>query len=78
MRLRRELRILYMLFKMKLQRTMAFRFSFFGVTIVDGSLFLVQLLMFSTIYSRIDTIGGWAKAEVLLSLALFHSLMRSI
>jgi ABC-2 type transport system permease protein len=71
MELRRHLRIMTMLMKMKVIRTMAFRFSFFGVTIVDGSLFLVQLLMFSAIYSQVESIGGWEKSQILFFIGTF-------
>ena len=57
--------------KMKIIKSMAFRFSFFGVTIIDGSLFLVQLLMFSAIYSQVDSIGGWEKPQVLFFIGTF-------
>ena len=57
--------------KMKIIRSMAFRFSFFGVTIIDGSLFLVQLLMFSAIYSQVESIGGWEKSQVLFFIGTF-------
>ena len=60
-----------MLLKMKIIKTMAFRFSFFGVTIVDGSLFFVQLLMFSALYSQVESIGGWEKSQVLFFIGTF-------
>jgi len=41
MSIKRQLKIIYMLLKMKLSKNMAFRFSFFGVFFVDGSLFLI-------------------------------------
>lgn len=69
--MRRQLRILGMLFRMKLSRNMAFRFSFFGVLFVDGSLFLIQLLMFSSIYAHVGSIGGWKKGEMLIFIGTF-------
>ncbi|KNY29426.1 ABC transporter permease [Pseudobacteroides cellulosolvens] len=71
MTLKRQLKIIYMLLKMKLSKNMAFRFSFFGVFFVDGSLFLIQLLMFSAIYSQTETIGGWGKSQMLLFIGTF-------
>lgn len=56
---------------MKLSKNMAFRFSFFGVFFVDGSLFFMQLLMFTSIYSRVGSIGGWDKAQMLLFIGTF-------
>jgi len=66
-----QLRFLYMLFKIKLSRSMAFRFSFFGAFFIDGSMFLIQLLMFSSIYSQVDSIGGWDRQQVLFFIGTF-------
>lgn len=71
MSVKRQLKIMYMLFKMKLSRSMAFRFSFFGVFFVDGSLFIIQLLMFSAIYSQVDSIGGWDRHQMLFFIGTF-------
>jgi ABC-2 type transport system permease protein len=68
---KRQFRIIYMLLKMKLSKNMAFRFSFFGVFFVDGSLFLIQLLMFSSIYSQVGSIGGWDRSQMLLFIGTF-------
>lgn len=67
----RQIKIIYMLMKMKLSRNMAFRFSFFGVFFVDGSLFFMQLLMFSAIYSKVGNIGGWDRPQMLLFIGTF-------
>lgn len=69
--IKRQFRIIWMLFKMKLSRNMAFRFTFFGVTFVDGTMFIVQLLMFSAIYSQVDSIGGWSRQQMLLFIGTF-------
>lgn len=71
MNVKRQLKIIYMLFKMKISRTMAFRFSFFGAFFVDGSMFLIQLMMFSAIYSQVESIGGWERHEVLFFIGTF-------
>jgi ABC-2 type transport system permease protein len=71
MSIKRQIKIIYMLLKMKLSKNMAFRFSFFGVFFVDGSLFLMQLLMFTSIYSQVGGIGGWNKAQMLLFIGTF-------
>lgn len=71
MSIKRHLKIMYMLLKMKLSKNMAFRLSFFGVFFVDGSLFLMQLLMFSSIYSQIESIGDWGRHEMLLFIGTF-------
>lgn len=71
MSIKRQLKIIYMLLKMKLSKNMAFRFSFFGVFFVDGSLFLIQILMFTSIYSQVGSIGGWDRSQMLLFIGTF-------
>jgi ABC-2 type transport system permease protein len=74
MSIKRNLKIMYMLLKMKLQRNMAYRLSFFGVCFADGSLFLMQILMFSAIYSQVSSIGGWSRNQTLLFIGTFSLL----
>ena len=69
--MKRQFRIIGMLLKMKLSRNMAFRFSFFGVFFVDGTMFLIQLLMFSSIYSQVDSIGDWGRSQMLFFIGTF-------
>ena len=57
----RNFRFIFTLFKMKLSRMMVYRLSFFGAFFVDGSGFLLWLLMFNAIYSQVNSIGGWAR-----------------
>lgn len=73
----RNLRFICMLFKMKLSRSMMYRLSFFGASFVDGTLFIMWLLMFSTIYSQVDSIGGWNKGQTIIFLGTF-SLLNAI
>ena len=75
--MKRNLRILWMLLKMKLSHQMVFRLSFFGAFFVDGTMFAVQLLLFSVIYSQVDDIGGWTRGEVLFFIGTF-SLLNAI
>ncbi len=71
MSIKRHLRIIFILLKMKLSKSMVFRFSFFGVSMVDGSLFLMQLLMFTSIYSKVETIGNWNRSQMILFIGTF-------
>ncbi|MHB1152536.1 MAG: ABC transporter permease [Eubacteriales bacterium] len=73
----RDLKFIFMLLKMKLTRQMMYRLSFFGATFVDGSLFLLWLLMFNTIYAQVDSIGGWNKGQTTIFLGTF-SLLNAI
>lgn len=66
-----NIKVILMLFKMKLSRNMAFRFSFFGVFFVDGTMFLIQLLMFSAIYSQVGSIGDWGRQQMLFFIGTF-------
>ena len=72
-----NIRFIWLLFKVKLQRQMMYPISFFGVTLVDGSLFLLWLLMFETIYSQVDSIGGWSRGQTIIFLGTF-SLLNAI
>ena len=56
---------------------MVFRFDFFGAFFVDSSLFILQLLMFNSIYSHVDSIGGWQQGEMLIFIGTF-SLINAI
>jgi ABC-2 type transport system permease protein len=66
-----------MLLKMKLSRMMMYRLSFFGGTFVDGSLFILWILMFNVIYNQVDSIGGWSRGQVTIFLGTF-SLLNAI
>jgi ABC-2 type transport system permease protein len=56
---------------MKLSKMMVFRLSFFGAFFVDGTLFLMQLLLYQAIYSQVDTIGGWERGEMIIFIGTF-------
>jgi len=56
---------------MKISRMMVFRLSFFGVTFADGSLFLVHLLMFMTVYGHIDSVGDWNRGQMTIFVGTF-------
>lgn len=69
--MRRNLRFILLLVKLKVSRMMVFRFSFFGAFFADGTLFLIQLLTFSTIYAHIDSIGGWDRGQMMIFIGTF-------
>lgn len=73
----KNLRFIFTLCKMKLSRMMIYRLSFFGATFVDGSLFLLWLLMFNAIYGQVDSIGGWSRGQTIIFLGTF-SLLNAI
>lgn len=74
MTIQKQLKIILMLLKMKLSRNMAFRFSFFGAFFVDGSMFLIQIVMFRVIYSQTGSIGDWNGPQMLLFIGTFSLL----
>ncbi|GHU86902.1 ABC transporter permease [Spirochaetia bacterium] len=69
--LRRNLRFVRMLVKLRLSHMMVFRLSFFGAFFADASLFAVQLLAFSAIYSQVDSIGDWGRGRMLIFIGTF-------
>ena len=75
--MRRNFRFIFTLVKMKISRMMVYRLSFFGATFVDGTMFLLWLLMFNAIYSNVDSIGGWNRGQTTVFLGTF-SLLNAI
>ena len=73
----RNIRFIGLLAKLKLSQSMVFRLTFFGAFFVDGSLFIMQLLMFNAIYSQVDTIGDWGRGQMLIFVGTF-SLLNAI
>ena len=75
--MKQKLKFILMLIKMKLTHMMVFRISFFGAFFVDGTMFVIQLLVFSAIYTQIDSIGGWTQGEMIIFIGTF-SLINAI
>lgn len=69
--MKKNLRLIWLLLKLKLSHMMVFQVSFFGTFFADGILFLVQLLTFNIIYGQVDTIGNWSRAEMLIFIGTF-------
>lgn len=69
--MKKNLRLVRLLVRMRLSHLMVFRFSFFGAFFVDGTLFAVQILMFSAIYGQVDAIGGWTRGQMLIFIGTF-------
>ena len=67
----KNLRFILLLIKYKFAGMMAFRFSFWGAFFADGVLFLIQLLTFETIYSQVDSIGGWGRGQMIIFVGTF-------
>ncbi|MCL1964174.1 MAG: ABC-2 family transporter protein [Firmicutes bacterium] len=69
--MKKNLKFILLLIKYKLSHMMMFRLSFFGVFFADGTVFLVQLLAFEAIYSRVDSIGGWSRGQMIIFVGTF-------
>ncbi|HEX3022576.1 MAG TPA: ABC-2 family transporter protein [Lachnospiraceae bacterium] len=67
----RNLRFIKELIKLRMSRLMMFRLGFFGPFFVDGTLFIVQLIVFQAIYSNVDTIGGFGRGEMIIFIGTF-------
>ncbi|MBR3770858.1 MAG: ABC-2 family transporter protein [Clostridium sp.] len=72
--MRKNRRVVGVLLKLRFQRLMMFRLSFFAPFFVDGSLFVIQLLVFKAIYANVDRIGTWGKGEVIMFIGTFSLL----
>lgn len=71
---KKNFRVLRELFRIRFQRLMMFRLGFFGPFFVDGSLFVVQLLVFQAVYDNVERIGTWGKGEMILYIGTFSLL----
>ena len=67
----KNIRIFFMLLKLRFARLTEFRLSFFGPFFVDSSLFIIQVLIFKTIYANVDSIGGWGQGQMLIFIGTF-------
>lgn len=70
-RINKSIRIFFMLLKLRFARLSEFRLSFFGPFFVDSSLFIVQVLIFKTIYANVESIGGWGQGQMLVFVGTF-------
>jgi len=69
--MRRYLRVLKELIQLRFHRLMIFRIGFFGPFFVDGSMFVLQLIVFRAIYGNVDRIGTWGKSEMVIFIGTF-------
>lgn len=71
---KKYIRVLRELFSLRMHGLMVFRLDFFAPFLVDGSLFVIQLLAFGAVYSHVDRIGSWGKGEMILYIGTFSLL----
>lgn len=70
----KNIRILREMVYLRFHSLMVFRLDFFAPFFIDGSLFFIQLMAFSVIYSNIDCIGSWDKGGMVLYIGTFSLL----
>ena len=60
--------------KLRFHKLTVFRLDFFGPFLVDGSLFLIQLLVFGAVYKNVEAIGSWESGEMIIYIGTFSLL----
>ena len=70
-KIQNNLKFVQELIRLRFQHLMMFRLGFWGPFFVDGSLFLVELLVFQAIYANVDSIGPWGKGEMVIFIGTF-------
>jgi len=66
MTLFQNFRFIVLLAKMKLSRMMAFRFSFFGGSVVNIVSFTIRIITFSVIFGHVEAIGDWNRSRMII------------
>lgn len=68
---KKYIRIFIHLLKLRLSREMIYSFNFFAALFVDGIMFIIQMLAFTTIFSQVDSVNGWSKFHVIIFIGTF-------
>lgn len=71
---KKNIRVVKELIRLRFQKIMMFRLSFFGPFFVDGSLFAIQLLVFQAVYANVERVGNWNHGEMILYIGSFSLL----
>lgn len=67
----RSLPLILSMLRMRLSRQMMYRASFWTAFFVDGTLFLMQLVFFSTLFLQVDSINGWSREQLVFFVGTF-------
>ena len=70
-KIQNNLKFVCELIGLRFQHLMMFRLGFWGPFFVDGSLVLVELMVFQAIYANVETIGPWGKGEMVIFIGTF-------
>lgn len=73
-KIKKYLGVLKVLIALRFHNLMVFCMDFLAPFFIDGSLFLVQLLVFQAVYANVDTVGGWGSGEMILYIGTFSLL----
>jgi ABC-2 type transport system permease protein len=68
---KKYIRVFIHLLKLRLSREMIYSFNFFSALLIDGILFVIQMLAFTTIFSQVDNVNGWSKFHVIIFIGTF-------
>jgi len=68
---KKYIRVFIHLLKLRLSREMIYSFNFFSALLIDGILFVIQMLAFTTIFSQVDSVNGWSKFHVIIFIGTF-------
>lgn len=63
--------LLWRLLQFKMSSKLIYRFDFWAAFFADGTLFIVQILMFGTIFTLVDSINGWDLHEIIIFTGTF-------
>lgn len=69
--LSRHMRLLKVLFKFRLSNQMIYRASFWTAFFVDVSLFVIQMVVFNTLFLNVDSLNGWNKYQMIIFIGTF-------
>lgn len=67
----RYIKLLYRLLIFKMNLKLMYRFDFWAAFFADGMLFVVQILMFGTIFTSVDQINGWEFYQIVVFVGTF-------
>lgn len=68
----RYIRLYREFFKQSLMKLMAYRANFFLILITNFAYFAVQLIFLQVIFSKVDSLAGWTKYEMIFYIGTFN------
>ena len=68
----RYIRLYKEFFKQSLMKLMAYRLNFFIIFITNFTYFTVQIIFLQVIFSKVDSLAGWTKYEMIFYIGTFN------